>query len=212
VRGTIWRCLRRAVPLRPYSATYVWYELLIDSDRPRRELSPGLSLRSGSREDVGLVGQLRSDVYVSSLDAPAVVARLDQGATLWLVTQADRLAFACWIFRGSAPVWAARGGVIDLPSDVVCLEDSQASPAFQGRGIAPAAWSSIATRCGEQGASAMVTTVNEKNAASRRAVEKAGFREVARVVVSQRGWRTRLDVVLTEDEPFPRWLAAFERR
>lgn len=202
---------RRLLPATPHSSWFLWYELLIAAERPRHELAPGLALRAAKAEDVHLLDQLPANELVSDMDPSSALRRMEEGATLWLVTEGDRLAFACWIFRGHAPVWAARGGEIELPPDVVCLEDSHSSPAFQGRGIAPATWTLVADRCGEEGARAIVTKITEGNAASRRAVEKIAFRAVARMHMSRRDWRMRVDIELLDEEPSRRWLTSLTR-
>jgi RimJ/RimL family protein N-acetyltransferase len=136
---------------------------------------------------------------------------MDEGAALWIVTEGDRLAFACWIFRDRTPVWAARGGALELPGDIGCLGDSHASPDFRGRGVAPAAWSGIADHYQGVGLRALMTKVAEDNQPSRRAVEKAGFRAAARMHVDKHGWTTRVQVELLDDDPSHRWLASLER-
>ena len=44
---------------------------------------------------------------------------------LWVAETGGHPAFACWIFRGRAPVAAAKGHWIDLPSPIVCLAADQ---------------------------------------------------------------------------------------
>jgi RimJ/RimL family protein N-acetyltransferase len=197
-------------PDPPYEAALIWYALDLASARPRRELGPGLELRRATEADVAMLEQLPRDPAVIPVDRDRALRRLREGAELWLVAEAERLAFACWIFRGETPVYGARGGVLSLPDGVVCLEDSHASPAFRGRGIAPGAWSGIADACAASGAGTMVTKVRVENAASRRAVEKAGFAAVAEMHVQRRGWRSRISV-----RPSPgaggEWLRSLER-
>jgi GNAT superfamily N-acetyltransferase len=147
---------------------------------------------------------------VTSLGAEGARVRLEEGATLWLVTEDERLAFACWTFPDRAPAWAARDAAIPLPDGVVCLEDSHSSPDFQGRGVAPAAWSGIADRLAAEGHMALLTKVGEGNSASRRAVEKAGFVEVAHMQMGRRAWSKRVRILLPPGSPRG-WLAAAER-
>jgi RimJ/RimL family protein N-acetyltransferase len=211
VRGVAQLALGKAQPVRAHSAAYVWYALdLRSEDRPRRELSGGLTLRAAGHDDVALLEQLPSDGAVTPIDSAGAHRRLDEGANLWLVTEDDRLAFACWTFPDSAPVWAARGTAVPLPHDVVCLEDSHSSPDFRGRGVAPAAWSAIADRLAEEGNRTLVTKIGEGNAASRRAVEKVGFREVATMRMGQRGWTKRVKVQLPAGSEHD-WLASADR-
>jgi RimJ/RimL family protein N-acetyltransferase len=201
----------RLRPARRFAATHIWYELALAGERPRRELAPEFELRQAAIHDLGLLHQLPPDEAVAPVLPAEAQRRMDGGGTLWMVTEGDRLAFACWIFRGRTPVWAARGGALALPADVGCLEDSHASPDFRGRGIAPAAWSGLADHYQQHGLRALVTKVAEDNQASRRAVEKAGFRPAARMHVQKRGWTTRVHVDMLDGDPAHRWLTTLER-
>jgi RimJ/RimL family protein N-acetyltransferase len=198
-------------PARRYTASHIWYELALAGDRPRRELAPEFELRQATTPDLGLLHQLPPDQAVAPVLPDEARRRIDDGGTLWLVTEGDRLAFACWIFRGRTPVWAARGGALELPADVACLEDSHASPDFRGRGVAPAAWAGIADHYQRLGLRALVTKVAEDNQPSRRAVEKAGFRPAARMDMEKHRWTTRVQVEMLDDDPAHRWLASVER-
>jgi RimJ/RimL family protein N-acetyltransferase len=106
----------------------------------------------------------------------------------------------------------ARARGFDLPPDVVALEDSLASPAFRGRGVAPSAWAMIADTYGERGKRWMITKVAVENTASRRAVEKAGFREVGIMQIVYRDWRTRIRVLpIAGAEREHLWLTRLDR-
>jgi GNAT superfamily N-acetyltransferase len=165
------RSARQFVSMREQ---HVWYRLMVgDSSRPRVALGCDLTLVRAGIDDLWLLEQL-----------PAVGAfkarlRLASRAQLWLVRDGDRAAFSCWTFAERAPVLAARGGWLGLPPAVVVLEESVTSPDYRGRNIAPAAWSGIADQLASEGVTMMITKVAEDNIASRRAVEKAGFREGA---------------------------------
>jgi len=101
------------------------------------------------------------------------------GGERWLVLDRGEAAFRCWIFPTRTPTIAAARGWLDLPSHVVCLEDSATGANHRGRGIAPAAWSAIAAQLADRPqVRTMITKVEEENVASRKAVEKSGFREV----------------------------------
>jgi GNAT superfamily N-acetyltransferase len=192
-----------------YSAVSLWYELALQGDRPRRSLPHGLELSATGPDEIGLLEQIPVDPAVARLDAARARSRLDQGATLWVVTKGDQVAFACWTFLEAMPMQEARDGTLALPAGVVCLEDSVSSPAFRGQGIAPAAWGTIADRLAAGGYRAMVTKVGEENAASRRAVEKAGFREVARMHVGRRGRSSHLRMQIPPGSPYA-WLRSIE--
>lgn len=198
--------------VRPHETAQTWYRLDVRADdRPRRELEETLVLRRGTPEDVDLVAQLPYDASVSSLTAEGVRSRIADGAQLWLVTEGDRTAFACWIYLGWGPVPGANNDGARLPADTAMLEDSIASPDFRGRSVAPGAWTGIADRLKAEGLSYMVTKVGLDNAASRRAVEKAGFREVAEMRSETSPLRRRVRVTLTDPHPDHTWLQALER-
>jgi RimJ/RimL family protein N-acetyltransferase len=101
------------------------------------------------------------------------------GAQAWLVLEGDRPLFGCWIFRERTPMIAARQGCLDLPPGVVCLEGSVAAPHARGRRIGPRTWNALAHHWAAAGAAAMITKIETSNEASRRAVARSGFREIA---------------------------------
>jgi ribosomal protein S18 acetylase RimI-like enzyme len=174
---------------------HIWLALRLCADRPRRALPEGLVLRRALDADLGLVEQL------PDAGAAAVLRReLRPGHELWIVTNANRVAFACWLHREEAPVFAAPGGNLRLPSGVCCIEDSATAPEFRGRGIAPAAWSSIATAAEADGYSAIITKVEVDNQASLRALEKAGFSEIARMHLVRRWLNTRVTLSAIHEE------------
>ncbi len=171
VRATARRGLQAARDRALISETHVWYRLDLPVAAPGRPLPEGFTFRRATAADVPLYQQL------DGATTAGVLSRMDDGAQLWLVQADDgRVAFACWIFDRSTPVSAAVGGQLALPQGVVCLEDSVTSPDFRGRGVAPAAWSSLAQQLAGEGQSTIITKVGEENTASRRAVTKAGFR------------------------------------
>ncbi len=152
---------------------HVWYAAATSAIRAERPLSTGLVLQRAGQEHLDLLSQL-------NLCGRSAAARfLAAGANLWIVREGERAAFCCWIFRGRMPVIAARGGWKGLPPDTVCLEASVTGADYRGRGIAPAAWSLIAQSLKEEGMRTIMTKVEVDNVPSRRAVLKAGFREVA---------------------------------
>jgi GNAT superfamily N-acetyltransferase len=103
-------------------------------------------------------------------------------------------AFACWTFLRRTPVSAMPGGWLELPDGIACLEDSVTSPDFRGRGIAPGAWTAAADALTERGKRSLITKVLDDNVASCRAVEKAGFRQVALLDLSRMGPRLTLSI------------------
>lgn len=167
---------------------HLWYAAASSALKAERPLSKGLELQRAGPERLDLLSQ-------SNLCGRNVAeAFLAAGADLWIVCEGKRAAFCCWIFRGRMPVVAARDGWKGLPSDTVCLEDSVTNADYRGRGIAPAAWSSIAQSLQQEGIRTIITKVEAHNMPSRRAVLKAGFREVAMMDYLQVGGVSRVRV------------------
>jgi RimJ/RimL family protein N-acetyltransferase len=199
---------------RRVDATQRWFRLDTDpSRRPRFPLDPAMDLRRARDADLNLLAQLPADPSVSVPEPDAARERMAAGHDLWIVSEGDRLAFACWICRGRAPVFGACDGGADIPANAVLLEDSLASPDFRGRGVAQATWGGIADALAEEGIEHMFTKVDITNAPSCRAVEKAGFAEVARMRVRGRGRRLTATIAPGEGAAdIDRWLEALAHR
>lgn len=183
--------------LRPHvhlNEAHVWSVLDLDRQLELPGLPAGLMLVDGTAEDVASLERLHTTVTRRE-----ALRRLAHGAQLWLVKDGAVTAFAAWIFAEVAPVAAAPRGQLRLaPGDVV-LEDTATAEEYRGRGIAPAAWQTIARRLREDGYRRMLIKVELDNGASRRAVEKAGFVKAATVDVLRIGPRTRVRVTPVGD-------------
>jgi L-amino acid N-acyltransferase YncA len=168
---------------------HIWYELDLRAAHPPCHLPGGFESRRADESDLPNVADLPDAAPVSRM------RRLrDKGHDLWLVERDGAIAFVCWIFRGRAPVTAAKGGWIELPDTIVSLEDSLTVAAFRGRGIAPGAWSAIAEALRAEGVHALITKIEDHNRASRAAVAKAGFREVAEMTLDRDWGRSHVTV------------------
>lgn len=168
------------------SEEHVWYQLDLEGERPRRELAEGVRLVRATADEAHRVEEL------GQVEAEAR-ERLAADNDLWLaLDEQDRALFACWTFRSQAPVLAAPRGQLSLPAGTACLEDSVTSPLARGRGIAPASWTAIADTLSSEGFDAMITKVTTGNAPSRRAVQKAGFEEIALMRMTRIGRRQRV--------------------
>ena len=178
----------RARALLYLKEAHHWYELDLKAERPHREIPEGFRLVRATEEELPLLDTL------PTVKLREGERRLGDGASLWLVMEGDRAAFACWTFYDRMPVHAAKGGVLQLPRGAAGLEDSVTSPDYRGRGLAPAAWSAICERLEQNGYSALITKVAEENAPSRRAVEKAGFEDVALMRTMRMAARRRVEV------------------
>jgi GNAT superfamily N-acetyltransferase len=187
--GATTRAVLGEIRARVYlDEAHAWYGLDLAGVREAVPLPEGLRLVRATDADVG------SYVELGAASAASTRERLDAGASLWLVTEGPRAAFACWTFARATPVEAARGGSLRLPEHCVCLEDSVTAPDFRGRGIAPAAWNGIARQLREEGLTLMITKVGVTNAPSRRAVTKAGFVEFAIMRHRRLAQRRRVEV------------------
>jgi ribosomal protein S18 acetylase RimI-like enzyme len=186
---------RRAARRFRADESHIWYGLDLNGDRPRRDLPDGLELRRATDADLGSAERLPG-----AEPATAMRRGLSQGHELWVVCEGDRMAFVCWVHLSTAPVLAAPGGQLELPEGVACLEDSVTSPDYRGRGVAPGAWCGIADALAATGYTSMVTKVETDNVPSRRAVEKAGFREIATMRLARRWPTTRVSLVAADGQ------------
>jgi RimJ/RimL family protein N-acetyltransferase len=98
------------------------------------------------------------------------------------------------------PTVAARSGWKDLPANTVCFEGVMTDSGYRGRGIAPAAWSLIAQSLKEEGIRTIAMKVEETNRSMRRAVQKAGFHEMAITDFRQVAGFSRVHVVPLSSE------------
>jgi GNAT superfamily N-acetyltransferase len=191
-RGAMRTVVKRTWSYVALSEDHFWFVLDPGAERPKPRLAPELTIECPGKADLRLLKQL------TRVDPREAGARIDAGNDLWLVLEGDRLLFSAWIFRGQTPAIAAPGGQLPLPSDTVCLEDSEAAPAARGRGIAPAAWAAMADALAAEGKRWIVTKITVDNTSSQRAVEKAGFEAVAlmhfrRTGLHSRTWLEPLD-------------------
>lgn len=171
-------CVRKAISsarrLAYMRQNHFWYRLdLLAEGRPRYGLWQGLRLIRAGEQDLPLLDQLQT---VGRNEAQR---RLHLGADLWIVRKDETPVFSCWTFHSRSPVFAARGGWLELPEGTVCLEDSMTAPVYRGLAVGPVAWSQIGGILAGEGVGAMVTKIDRDNVASRRAVQKIGFKEIA---------------------------------
>lgn len=158
---------------------HVWYARDLQ-DLPAVPLPVGYELRRATADDLAVAADAGRD--------PALVGRhIEAGHELWMLLSGGKAAFSAWIFRGSAPAIAARGGWFELPSDSVCMEDSLTHPDFRGMGFAPAAAMGIFRSLRDSGAAHVITKIESANDSSRRAAAKAGFYEVATMRLKRLG-------------------------
>jgi len=185
-----------------------WYRLDLARERPRRGLGHGLELRRGTAADAAGVAQLLGSRHVPVFTDFDVIERLKSGTELWIVTDGDRVAFACWVFHRKVRFHNA---VATLPPATVLLEDSVLSPDFRGRSIPPGAWSGLADGLEARGCAVMRTKVDVANTEALWAFRRTGFREVADMEVVRRAYRHHIRIQFTTDDQSNRWLAGFEK-
>ncbi len=171
------------------NSIHVWYLLELRKERPRLALPRGYlveEVEAGSH-DVSLLGVLGSNASAEAR------SRFTARGRLFIATADRDLAFACWVFP-AIPTIAARSGWYCVGDDSRALEHSITVEAHRGRGLAPAVWSELCETLEAEGVTGLLTKVGVTNDASRRAVAKAGFVEIAHVKVTRRRGRIRVDV------------------
>ena len=180
--GTVRLALFRVRQRVWISETHVWYQLGRAS-APAADLPPDSELvRFAGDQTDGLTG-----LGLIGADLDIAAQRLRDGAELWVVVRADDALFECFTYRQQAPIAGAPGGAIEVPDGMAIIEDVITAVPHRGRGIAPAALGSVATRLAEAGADTVLAKVERDNRASRRAFRKAGFRTLARMRRRTRG-------------------------
>ena len=198
----------KILPSSPELARMKWYRLDLTRERPRRDLGQALELRRGTAADATGVAQLPGSRHAAALTDFDVIERLGSGAELWIVTDGERVAFACWVFHRKVRFHNA---VATLPPATVLLEDSVLSPDFRGRSIPPGAWSGVADSLAARGFAVMVTKVDIANPEAVWAFRKAGFREVADMEVERRAYRHHIRIRFTTDDHSNGWLAGLQK-
>jgi RimJ/RimL family protein N-acetyltransferase len=188
IAGAARRALAIAVEAAYFDDTHVWYELVLAEPRPRFVLEPPLFLHRATEADLPLVDALWP---VARADGRR---RLEEGADLWLVLDGGMPVCSCWTFRRRVPVGMARTQWLELPRGTASFEEVVTAPGYRGRGIAPAVFSLLADGLEREGFVRVVVAPAVENAASRRAFEKVGFREIAVAHVRRRWLHTRVRV------------------
>src|SRR5215210_396246 len=194
--------LRKRVYLKE---THVWCELILEVERPRRNLPSDVEL---VRADISDLPQFQDLTTMTEMAMREDQAReqIEADNDLWLAIQDGRAVFACWIFHSEVPMIAALGGKLSLAPGISCLEGSIASPHYRGRGIATGVWSQIADKLQQDSIRSLITKIEITNIRTRRAVAKVGFREIAIMYFRRVGFWERTTVqALTY--PTAEWLA-----
>jgi GNAT superfamily N-acetyltransferase len=189
VRNASSLVVRKAAARVFHNTDHVWYSVAPGGERPRRALPEGYAFGCGDESSMHLL------LGLDTVSPYTARRRLAERADLWFViAPGGEPAFACWTFHGRTPVFAASGGALTLPDGVSSLEDSVTSAGHRGRGIAPAAWTLVADELARRGIGQLITTIGAENAASRKAIVKAGFRPFAVIRHERRFGRRRVRV------------------
>jgi Acetyltransferase (GNAT) family len=186
---------------------HIWYTLNLDRVQ-QLPLAPGYELRVATDADIDRITGLTGTPREEADDNRA------RGAESWVVVQDEEPAFVCWIFPETTPVRAAADRWLALPPGVVCLEHSFTGESHRGRGIAGAAWTKIAQGLKMRDFDVLITKVEVDNAPSRKAVQKAGFREACLMRLHRRGPRetVTLEMLPTDLTPPERAAASEVKR
>jgi hypothetical protein len=171
------------------NATHVWYLLDLQAERPNPAIPPGYVV-----EEILPGATTTALLRVLGPNAEAEArTRFARGGRLFIARAGEELAFACWVFR-AIPTLAARNGWYPVRADARGLEYSITVEAHRGHGLAPAVWSQLSDLLAAEGVTGLLTKVGSGNEASRKAVAKSGFVEIAHVTVSRPRGRIRVDV------------------
>jgi Acetyltransferase (GNAT) family len=95
-----------------------------------------------------------------------------------IVCQGDALAYRHCVLRGPGRAVAFGRSFFSFGPDEWCLEFCETAQGARGRGIYPAALQIAARRAFAEGATKVWVATHRTNAASRRGILKAGFRQV----------------------------------
>lgn len=173
-------------------------DILIVLGRPAGEEPPapdgGLVFRSTTTDDGELYAR---DIGTDS--RRSFRARLSPTTSCFVVESHGRLLHASWVTTSGA--WTRElGAYLRPPPRTAYIYESFTHPDARGRGLYPFALRAIASQAAGSGLDSLWVGVEASNPSSLRAVNKAGFRPVARLEYSRR--RCRLTVQIpTPGEP-----------
>jgi RimJ/RimL family protein N-acetyltransferase len=188
IRGTLTLMASTIIKKAYLREHHVWYWLNI-------EHSPPLALPAGAELVEGDVSSLTLLAPHETVSRREAGRRLARGNKLWLIRDAeDRVIFACWTMEERLPAIAGRGGWVTLPAATAAIEDPLTVTEWRGRGLATAAFLAIAARLRERGLRSLTAKVEEDNRSCRRALERAGFQEVADMRLERIGGRSHVAV------------------
>lgn len=158
-------------------------ERLFCADLERGEFGATRAPAEFDFHEIVSAGELKADqiVALSGYGGDGYVEqarwRLSRGWRLWLASAGGSVAAGAWTIDRRAG-YAAKA--IPLLDQDVAILDCFTLPAFRGRGIYPQLLSWVCVRLRMTGVRRAWIAANERNRASIRGIEKAGFLEVIR--------------------------------
>lgn len=144
---------------------------------------PGISYRLGDRDDLGRLGPEHD--YAPE-DKAYAQRRLAAGDLLALALDGEQVAGYFWLSPGHMEL--GMGSFADLPEGTAGVYKVFVIPARRGGRVFPGAFAFIKGLMADRGLERLLTLVRVDNPASRRAMERVGFRALGRVWVIRRSW------------------------
>jgi hypothetical protein len=132
---------------------------------------PGLTFRGATASDANLYEQ-----QIGTDSAATFAQRLGAGARCFFVFDGDTLLHSSWVTTGPAWTREIRRYFQPPPKDAYVYE-SFTRPEARGRGVYPFALNEICRHSATEDRKLVWVGAEESNAASKRAIEKAGFKE-----------------------------------
>ncbi|MEA2507079.1 MAG: hypothetical protein QOH48_1697 [Actinomycetota bacterium] len=152
----------------------MWSDLvLVVLDRPAGGVAaaiPGMEIRELGPEDArGYEKDIGTD------PAATLVRRLTApGASCWIARSGDEIVHASWVETAAAWMGEAERFFVVPPGEAYIYE-SFTRPEVRGHGIYPAVLATIAEQLGARAVARLWIAAEATNAASLRAIQKAGF-------------------------------------
>ena len=152
---------------------WVWYELPLVDYRSSVPMPAGFRLERIPEIEAGQLAERYGG------PGRADIQRWRDHAALWRAMKSDELVITFCVFSDLAPVASATEW-LTLPPGTGCLSVWVTSvKTYAGRGIASGVGSEVYEHICRSGVTKLIAEVHDDNAASRRALEKAGFTEMA---------------------------------
>lgn len=176
-------------------------KLIVYSIDPATAVAAALSGASFRTADGGDAARYARAVGTDS--ATTFVRRLGPTGRCFIVDMDDRIVHASW-FTTSTSWVGEMGAYLVFPPRHGYVYESFTHPRARGRGLYPFALAHICRSVAAEGCPRVWIAIEDHNASSRRAVEKAGFEAVYSIVFERRLGSVRQRIVGERDEVLPR--------